>query len=481
MSTTNLPYELVEVSKLLKCYKLLVKGAPGTGKTLLALGICEFLNRGGTALYISTRVTPEELYETYPWVRKLIPPKNVLDATSSSYHPPEDVAVAFKYVEKPTFIQAMYELCSQKLKPTSVIVDSLEALKESLQVSREDYSLESSMIEISRITGTNLILVSEADYVTPVDYLVDGIVKQAKIEKNVFVRATEIQKLRGVNVNHPRYLFTLEGGRYKVLPPQRSTLDDLIKSEKEKRFEPIKNVEGKISTGIKYLDTITGGGYSYGSVNLIEVNKGVGEAYDYFYLPTIYNYALSGGRVLIIPPSGISAQVMRGMVEPVIGEEKFLNYVKIIDFQLAGKTDAEKKETWTVILEGNNLSDDYQILYEETKALRRKGQKSVLVVISADTLESVYGWQNKGHRDISYLIPRGAIEAKQTGNTALCLAKYGQKRIIDYINHISDEHFNIINVEGTVLIHGIFPIFPAMYPALERSENGLKIDLTPIV
>ncbi|MEM2957611.1 MAG: hypothetical protein QW261_04965, partial [Candidatus Jordarchaeaceae archaeon] len=132
------------------------------------------------------------------------------------------------------------------------------------------------------------------------------------------------------------------------------------------------------------------------------------------------------------------------------------------------------------ILEGNDLSDDYQILYEETKALRR-GQKSVLVVISTDTLESVYGWQSKGRRDISYLIPRGAIEAKQTGNTALCLTKYGQERIIDYINHISDEHFNIINVEGTVLIHGIFPYFPAMYPTLERSENGLKIDLTPIV
>ncbi|MBS7270433.1 MAG: hypothetical protein KIH10_16550 [Candidatus Freyarchaeota archaeon] len=480
MRTTNLPHELVEVSKLLKCYKLLVKGAPGTGKTLLALGICEFLNQDGTALYISTRVTPEELYATYPWVGKLIPPKNVLDATESRYRPPEDLAVAFKYVEKPAFIQAMYELCSQKPKPDSVIVDSLEALKENLQVSREDYSLESSMIEISRTTGTNLILVSETDYITPVDYLVDGIVKQVKIDKNVFLRVTEIQKLRGINVNCPRYLFTLEGGQYKVLPPQRSTLDDLIKSEKEKRFEPIKNMEGKISTGIKYLDTITGGGYSYGSVNLIEVNRGVGEAYDYFYLPTIYNYVLSGGRVLIIPPSGISAQVMRGMIEPVVGEENLLNCVKIVDFQLSGKTDAEKEEPWKVILEGNNLSDDYQILYEETKALRR-GQKSVLVVISTDTLESAYGWQSKGRRDISYLIPRGSIEAKQTGNTALCLAKYGQERIIDYINHISDEHFNIINVEGTVLIHGIFPYFPAMYPALERSENGLKVDLTPIV
>ncbi|MHA1209638.1 MAG: gas vesicle protein GvpD P-loop domain-containing protein [Candidatus Freyarchaeota archaeon] len=60
-----IPKEIVEAFNRLKGYKLLVKGAPGTGKTLFALSICEFLNSKGPALYLSTRVTPEELYSTY--------------------------------------------------------------------------------------------------------------------------------------------------------------------------------------------------------------------------------------------------------------------------------------------------------------------------------------------------------------------------------------------------------------------------------
>lgn len=478
MSIGSVPSELMEILNQQKSYKLLIKGAPGTGKTLLALSICELINQGGTALYLTARVTPEELYAEYPWVNNLIPPKNVLDASESSYQT-GDIAVAFKYSDKPAFIQAMYEICSRKPKPNAIIVDSLESLKENMQASSEDYSLERAIIDISRITGTHIIFVSETDCITPVDYLVDGIVNQVKRSENIFLRVTEIQKLRGITVHCPRYLFTLEGGRYQVLPPQHSTLDDLIKSSKEKKFEQNKNVEGKISTGIKYLDTITGGGYSYGSVNLIDVGSGVGEAYDYFYLPTIYNHVLNGGNVLVIPPSGISAQVMRGMIEPVVGEENFRNHVKIIDFQFSGPKSV-KGEQWEVILEGRSLPENYQIMYNETKALR-KGQKSVLAIISADTIESVYGWQSRGNWSVASLIYRGVIEAKQAGNTVLCLAKYGQKEIVDYINHISDEHFHVINLEGTVLLKGVFPSLPAMYPVAERSEEGLRVDLKPIV
>ncbi|MGQ9721694.1 MAG: gas vesicle protein GvpD P-loop domain-containing protein [Candidatus Jordarchaeum sp.] len=476
----NIPLEVMEAFNHQKSYKLLVKGAPGTGKTLFALIICKFLNQRGPALYLSSRVTPEELYATYSWVRELIPSKNVLDATNSKHQPPRDIALAFRYVEKPAFIQAIYEICSQIPKTTAIIVDSFEAIKENLQISREDYALESSIIDISRMTETNLIIVSENDCITPLDYLVDGIVKQVKRGDGMFIRVSEIQKLRGENIKNPKYLFTLQGGRYQVLPPQYFTLGNLIKMEKEKRFEQIKNVEGKTSSGLYNLDIITAGGYSYGSINLIEVHRRVGEAYDYFYLPTIYNHALNGVNVLLIPPSGISAQVMREMIEPVIGEEKFRNHINVIDFQMAEESGAEKEEPWITTLGGGDLSKDLQIMYNKANALR-KGQKSILVVISADTLESIYGYKSKEKGDFIAMISRGLIEMKQRGDTVLCLAKYGQKKLIDYINHISDNHFSVVNVEGPVLIHGVFPYFPAMYPTVERSKNGFRVELIPIV
>ncbi|MHA1578719.1 MAG: gas vesicle protein GvpD P-loop domain-containing protein [Candidatus Freyarchaeota archaeon] len=478
-----IPKEVVEAFNRLKGYKLLVKGAPGTGKTLFALSICEFLNSKGPALYLSTRVTPEELYSTYPWVRDLIPSRNILDATDSRYQPPEDLATAFRYVEKPAFLQAMYEICTRSPKPTAIIVDSIEALRENLHISEEDLSLENSLIDLSRMTKTNLIIVSETERPKPIDHLVDGIVRQIEKKESLFIRLTEIQKLRGINVRNPLYLFTLQGGRYQVLPPQWFSLDNLVQMEKEpKKFEHIRNPKGMVSTGIRYLDTVTGGGYFHGSANLIEIQRDTGESYDYFYLPTIYNQILNGGNVFIIPPSGMTAQAVKRMITPITGEREFIRHVKVADFRTppaARVEEGERGEAWMVTLEGSDLRKDYQKMYNEAAAMRR-GQETVLVVIACDTLELVYGWRSEGDVDIAALISRGIIDTKQAGNTSLCLAKYGQERLADYVNHISDNHFRVSNVEGTVVLKGVFPNFPAMYPMIEKSEKGFRVELTPI-
>jgi len=479
-----IPWELIEAFNLLRGYKLLIKGAPGSGKTLLALSICEFLNQRGPALYLSTRVTPEELYSTYPWARDLIPSRNILDATDSKYQPPEDLAIAFKYIERPAFLQAMYEICIQSPKPTAVIVDSLEALRENLHIPREDHSLESAIIDLSRMTETGLIIVSETEQIIPVDYLVDGIVRQIERKDYIFIRLTEIKKLRGVHIRNPYYLFTLQGGRYRVLPPQGLTLNNLIQMEKiPKKFDYIKNVEGRVSTGNMYLDSVTGGGYFHGSVNLIEIQRDTGEAYDYFLLPTIFNQVLNGGNVFLIPPSGMTAQAAKRMITPVTGEEEFKKHLKVVDFQLtSGESSVgedERKDSWILALEGRDLREDYSRIYKEV-ATQRKGEKTVLVVLACDTLELVYGWRNTGDMDLAVGISRGIIDAKQAGNTVLCLAKYGQEKLVDYINHISDNHFKVRNVEGTIIINGVFPYFSAMYPQVEKNEKGFRVRLVPI-
>ena len=50
-------------------YSLLIKGAPGTGKTMLAF---EILNEfgGENAVYLSTRVSLPALYKQLPWLEE---------------------------------------------------------------------------------------------------------------------------------------------------------------------------------------------------------------------------------------------------------------------------------------------------------------------------------------------------------------------------------------------------------------------------
>jgi KaiC/GvpD/RAD55 family RecA-like ATPase len=51
-------------------YSLLIKGLSGTGKTTLSLSILRSLKARNNFFYISTRSSPKQLFEHYPWLRK---------------------------------------------------------------------------------------------------------------------------------------------------------------------------------------------------------------------------------------------------------------------------------------------------------------------------------------------------------------------------------------------------------------------------
>ena len=66
LSHQGLPEELSEfLSK--DTYSLLIKGGSGTGKTILALSILKSLLPIENPLYLTTRTSPLQLIENYPW------------------------------------------------------------------------------------------------------------------------------------------------------------------------------------------------------------------------------------------------------------------------------------------------------------------------------------------------------------------------------------------------------------------------------
>ena len=65
----KIPKELVQFLRQ-ETYSLLIKGHTGTGKTTLALSILKELNINKNCLYISTRVSPANLFQYYPWIKK---------------------------------------------------------------------------------------------------------------------------------------------------------------------------------------------------------------------------------------------------------------------------------------------------------------------------------------------------------------------------------------------------------------------------
>jgi DNA replication protein DnaC len=59
-----------ELSQFLnrRSYSLLIKGKAATGKTILALSILKELGTTNNYLYLSTRVSPSQLFENHPWL-----------------------------------------------------------------------------------------------------------------------------------------------------------------------------------------------------------------------------------------------------------------------------------------------------------------------------------------------------------------------------------------------------------------------------
>ena len=66
-NSMHIPNELIDFLKR-ETYSLLIKGGAGTGKTTLALTILRVFNINKNCLYISTRISPEQLFNYYPWL-----------------------------------------------------------------------------------------------------------------------------------------------------------------------------------------------------------------------------------------------------------------------------------------------------------------------------------------------------------------------------------------------------------------------------
>lgn len=473
-----IPKEILTSFRRLRGFRLLVKGGPGTGKTLFTLTLCRTLKNGYVPFYITVRVTTEELYADYPFIKDFLSPNNILDAVSTSVVPSEDFAIAFKFSDKPVFLQQLYSLIKKTEKSAVIVIDSLEALKSNLHIPSDDFSLEEAILEISRDTKSHVIFVSENVGMTPLDYIVDGIVELERSKNERLIRHLKITKIRGKEIENPVPIFTLVNGEFRTLHFQTQSFYDEVINLGLKTFSWFESGEDFISTGIKYLDNILGDGYRSCTLNIIEIRREVGDRYDYVYFPTIINQILNNKPVFIIPPAGIPAKAFKNLLRklvPLLPTEKFNKLVRLVDFtKKIVYNEGETYDPHILSLMGENILDDYERIRSVVSEIKTIG-KPTLMVIGLDTLQQVYG-EDK----LSSIIGPLVIDAKQAGDVLLCLVKYGQK-ILDALNHLADTHFVIDAYEGTVLTYGVIPYTPNLHPNMYVEEGKYGVNLTPIV
>src|SRR5271157_4660818 len=310
----QIPKEIKNFFGIEEGQALLIKGLPGTGKTTLALEILNTLCEKKNGVYISTRVDPQRLYATTPWISDIIPPKNVINATQNRLLKSLKGATRelSEYDAVLDFFRVFFDEAEEMDNPM-IVIDSWDAVLNYTSHFIEDtqHSFEQNMCEFARDTGIHLILVSEFADTMPLDYIVDGVVTMEQFKlmgssgtdspnsmRTRHARQIRLNKLRGVEIRQKTYTTTLHGGRFSYFEPYREHQDARIASDVVRVPDP---GESRISTGIPDLDILTGG-LKYGSCNVIEIDHGVGKRY-YQILTALASNALKNGRGVFILPS----------------------------------------------------------------------------------------------------------------------------------------------------------------------------------
>jgi circadian clock protein KaiC len=252
----------------------LIQGDPGSGKTTLALQfLLEGLRRGESVFYVTLSETRAELLrvtQSHGWSLEKIPLMELSaveqllrpEAQTTVFHPSE---IELNKISKLLIDEA------EKTRPQRVVFDSLSEFRliaeTPLRYRRELLNLKQ---HFARLKSTVLLLDDKSG--TGVDphilSLSHGVLEMEQLSPDYGIsrRRLRVLKLRGVKFREGYHDYMIETGGVRVFPR-------LVAAEHHTKFR-----RRSISSGIKPLDDLFGGGMDCGTTTLILGPAGTGKS-----------------------------------------------------------------------------------------------------------------------------------------------------------------------------------------------------------
>lgn len=453
---------------------LLITGGPGTGKTTFALELGSVLSGG--VLYVSTRVTKDELIQQFPWLEDA-EGLQVIDATmppagptGMSLEAPED------YFRLPGPLKSAYDMAMEG-KVGNLIFDSWDALLDYFSMlteeitgrvrSRED--LRRLILSVFQATDLNLVLVAEL-VDKSLEFISDGIIRLTRtLTDEKIIRVMELVKLRGMRIEQPKQLITIHGGRFTAFQPIPTTPFILQTPQKVQIPEPVGDPrEDTVSTGIRDLDEITEGGFIKGSINILETSANVGIYNTVFFLVMALNAVNLNRRVTFIPSEAIPTGVLLRAVNLWAKKEALQNIT--IQQEVFGPSEYGLQ---TLPAKGRSLDEDLNMF--RLRQIEDRSEETTYEFVGFDTLEHRYG-----REEVERHIGRQAAFIKEYGNVAVWIVRDYQREILNVLRPMAVTHWKIDFLYKTRIICGYIPPTP-IYAAHTKFFKGYPdIKLTPI-
>jgi KaiC/GvpD/RAD55 family RecA-like ATPase len=363
-------------------------------------------------------------------------------------------------------IERIYERVESQLpQQICVAIDSIEALSEKYGIpeGRIINMLHKDLVEN---TNSYLVIVLEKHENLDLDYYVDGVVllDHGEVDGRAY-REIHIQKLRGCETRHHKYLYSLADGRMQAFSPYGFHFPDAGAIWPA----PGAKVPGRLPTGSPKLDSLLGGGLMEGAVNLLEVDRAVPtEAVLLFCLGPVLN-AIAGGQVVNwLPSREFAPSMLPPLVNRYLGDEAAKDRLKILDLY---PTDLDTSDPYQLGVEGDPIGN--YLKWDVMRFNYNDASSPCLNIMSYDALESVSGRIVDDMRDYY-------TDLRQSGNVDLSVVRASVKST-DRVADIAQIHMKLSKIHGALVLFCERPHTELMHFSMDSSEGIPRLNLISIV
>ena len=474
----DIPHELMQFVQR-NTYSLLIRGSAGTGKTTLSLTILRALKVKSNFFYISTRISPKQLFIYYPWLGRFIGSSKASEADEM---PGQGYNLSFFEDARLDEPESLFERITNQLmdvKAPIIIIDSWDAIASFMD--KEARLNNERVLQIWRErAGAKLIFITEDPNDTTLDFLVDGIVElRRKFYDDMIIRQIFLSKLRGIMINKPSYIYSLNAAVFttcKSYQPSDFAVTTARTQFNKKEHALSSLSDGRyISTGYQELDDLLGGGFVQKAVILIDMESNVSTWVAIAFLSSIIsNFIRTSSPVLFHPFDGINAkEVMTYLrLEPNSNTDE-TKLLKILCYD--EEPDEKSNQNFRPLKNQHEYFEKYVESFHKVIAKTRLQypNKLLLNIIGTNAAQKMNAHADIAQTNISSFIRK---------NTDLSLVV--SRRLHNTHQHISDVcdvHLRFLVLNGSLFLQSLVP-WRHLYAVLSPpSSGGSTVKLDPVV